>query len=101
MQDWANKTDFCIWVYGNNSGGILGFSIAAPNWSNHFSYTSKDDFTGWRLIVVPLQNFEVAAGTPNWSTVKTVRILDGATGSLYYVGRCTVDSGIITNNDQK
>lgn len=100
-QDWATKTDFCIWIYGNNSGGTLRFSVAAPNWSNYFWYTSEDDYAGWRLIVVPLQNFEIAAGTPNWSTVKTVRILDGATGSLYYVGRGTVDSGIIANNDEK
>ncbi|MFX1534860.1 MAG: ArnT family glycosyltransferase [Promethearchaeota archaeon] len=100
-QDWTNKTIFCVWIYGNNSGGIQRYAVAAPDWSNYFWYASKDDYTGWRLIVVPLKNFEIIEGTPNWSTVKTVRILDGATGSLYYMGRSTVNSGIIANNDKK
>ncbi|MFQ5712148.1 MAG: hypothetical protein ACE5GD_10290 [Candidatus Geothermarchaeales archaeon] len=45
-------------------------------------------------MVVPLRKFEVAGGSPSWSTVRTLRIEYGTTpGTLYYLDRTVVDVG--------
>ncbi|MEM8529349.1 MAG: carbohydrate binding domain-containing protein [Chloroflexota bacterium] len=74
-QDWSTYEGFGFWLYGNNSGTDLFIDIIdnrGPNSTTddaeRFSVTFEDDFTGWRYLQFPFEDFvrkEIGNGAPN------------------------------------
>jgi len=41
---------------------------------DYYFYTVSDDFVGWKLLVIPLESFEVGGGSPSWLVVNEMLI---------------------------
>lgn len=74
LQDWGSQDVICLYWYGENSGKHFAIRIAAPDWSNWYRRDFEENFAGWKRLVIPLNAFDVEAGSPSWSTVKEIRI---------------------------
>ena len=80
-QNWSDMQGVSFWFYGENSGEVHEFEIQTANAGNRRA-TFVDNFTGWRLIVLPFTTFgntpyDVSQVT-NW-----VMVLDGMNGAFY------------------
>lgn len=80
-QNWSDMQGVSFWFYGENSGEVHEFEIQTANVGNRRA-TFVDNFTGWRLIVLPFTTFgdtpfDVSQVT-NW-----VMVLDGMNGAFY------------------
>lgn len=62
-QDWRNRTGIGFWFYGGDSGGIFQVEIfdnrsdPATDTSERFEYRFADDFSGWRKMNIPFDDF--------------------------------------------
>ncbi len=79
-QNWSDMQGVSFWFYGENSGEVHEFEIQTANAGNRRA-TFTDNFTGWRMVVLP---FAIFGNTPydvsqvtNW-----VMVLDGMNGSF-------------------
>ena len=74
-QDWSSYEGLCLWLYGNDSGGVLLIEFSenrnpgstsddAERWSKEI----VDDFEGWQFFTIPFSDFnrkEIGNGAPN------------------------------------
>jgi len=92
--EWTEPLSFgkanylLLWVYGTGSGQQfnLAFRSVEPAADNYFICLAKDDFTGWKLLAIPLQSFE-AGGSPSWQVISGVLIQFAAgwsPGEIYF-----------------
>src|SRR4030043_138820 len=70
-QDWGGYDDLAFYWYGRASGASLTVNLEASSWTNRFSGSFVDDFTGWRKVTLPLGGF-TSVGAPSWSSVKKI-----------------------------
>ncbi len=73
-QDWSEKELLCLYIYGANTGLQVRISVAAPDSDNWFRFNLTDNFSGWKLVGIPLGVFESVSGSPSWSEVKRIQI---------------------------
>ena len=74
-QDWTSYEAFSFWLYGNNSDTDLFVDIidnrnpgSIVDDAERFTYTFKDDFSGWKYIEIPFSELtrkEIGNGAPN------------------------------------
>jgi beta-glucanase (GH16 family) len=79
-RDWSDMLGISFWFYGENSGTTHEFELQTVQEDDRRA-TFVDDFTGWKLVVLPFTSF---GNTPydvsqvdNW-----VFVLDGTVGSF-------------------
>ncbi len=73
--DWRAFDGISFWLYGQNRGALLFVDIidnrnpgATTDDAERFVFTFEDDFSGWRRVAVPFDDFvrkEVGNGAPN------------------------------------
>ena len=74
-RDWRGSDAFSFWLYGNNTNTSLFIEIldnrkrrsTTPD-AELFTYTFTDNFSGWKLIVVPFEDLvrkEIGNNAPN------------------------------------
>ncbi len=92
-QDWSEKELLCLYVYGTNTGLQVRISVAAPDSDNWFRFNMTDNFSGWKLVGIPLGIFESAFGSPSWSAVKRIQIHFLSVNQTFtsYLDRTVVD----------
>ena len=95
-QDWSSRDVLSMYLYGANTSAGIWIEIFSPDIGNYFQYHVKDDWIGWRRIIVPLNDFEVGYGSPSWLNITKIRLFDNIDlGELYYVDRIVIDSNAI------
>jgi hypothetical protein len=61
-QDWSRSSCLRFWFYGNHTGHPINLAIAdqlaATRQKGHFQCELRDDFTGWREVVLPWRAFQ-------------------------------------------
>ena len=62
-----------LFAYGHNSGQKFNITFRAPTDVGWFSYEIKDNFEGWKHLVIPLEFFSLG-NTPSWSAVTEMLI---------------------------
>jgi hypothetical protein len=87
--DWSNKDTFCFYWKGTNSGTSFTIEIRTPDISNQNVYTFKDNFIGWKEMLVPISDFNnLESGTFDSSKVGRIFIYPDASGisGTYSIG---------------
>jgi hypothetical protein len=91
--DWSDKDFICFYFYGANSGDTFRVYIVAPDWSNYMQYDFVDNFSGWKRLVIPFNNF-TEAGSPDLSTVDQIYLEVTFSGNqTWYFDRTLIDVG--------
>jgi len=72
-QDWSGKDVLSFYWYGANTGARIYVSLPSNPWKDYFNTTFTDNFSGWKRIVLLLDDFEVY-GAPSWASVERIRI---------------------------
>ncbi len=57
---WKNYKSFSLYMYGNNTGGVVAFDIKDKG-GEFFRFLLDDDFSGWKEIICPFDQFMVRA----------------------------------------
>jgi len=93
-QDWSDKDFFCLYVYGANTGETLWVQIQCPDYSNRLTWSRTDNFSGWKRLILPLNNAEYPAGSPDLSDVNSILIYYIPSQTFTsYLDRTVVDVG--------
>lgn len=71
--NWSNFRFFCFWWNGHSGGSTINVYAQLPDPNNVAIATVKEDWTGWRRLMIPFSSFQ-ASGNPSWSSVKYLRI---------------------------
>ncbi len=74
-QDWSSYEGLSLWLYGNNTGGVLFVDIAenrnpgsTRDDAERWSVDIPDTFSGWQSFTLPFADFhrkEIGNGAPN------------------------------------
>jgi beta-glucanase (GH16 family) len=80
-RDWSRYAGVSLWLYGNNTGGVLFIDImdnrnpgATTDDAERWSVDIPDTFTGWKYIEIPFESFnrkDIGNGAPNDGFNKT------------------------------
>lgn len=85
-EDWSGKEFLSFWWCGANSGKTFRVRCYSTDLNNAFDYNFTENFTGWKLFVIPLNIF-TKSGSPNWNNIVRVRIYQlssrGVQGTWY------------------
>ena len=84
--DFTNVASFDFWMRGTNSGGDFAVELqSGGSNANSIRATVVDDFSGWRLVQVPLSSFSAQNGVyvPS-DTTAWIFVLDGFNSLLYF-----------------
>jgi hypothetical protein len=74
-QDWSKMNYMTMEWYGSASGNNINIVVDGGSVNpNAFVYHFEDDFVGWKETVIPLSQFTVEIGTPDWSSVKILML---------------------------
>lgn len=77
-----------IWAYSPVASGkqfaLVPFCTDSPSWV-YFSKLVTIDFSGWKLITIPLSSFG-ATRSPSWSNIREIRIAQAGMGLTEAVG---------------
>jgi hypothetical protein len=87
--DWSGKETFCVYWNGTNSGCEFTIEIRTPDASNQHIHSFKDDFLGWKEIVVPFSKFnDLQSGTFDLSRIGRIYIYPSSYNvpSTYQIG---------------
>ena len=71
----ALNEDHILTFYWYGLGSTKRIKIIAQTngWDDFFSYEFLDDYSGWKRVVIPLEQFE-AHGKPEWFNINEVKI---------------------------
>ncbi|MCW5860232.1 MAG: family 16 glycosylhydrolase, partial [Caldilineales bacterium] len=74
-QDWSSYEGLSLWLYGNNTGGVLFVDISenrnpgsTRDDAERWSVDIPDTFSGWQFFTIPFSEFhrkEIGNGAPN------------------------------------
>lgn len=74
-QDWSSYEGLSLWLYGNNTGGILFIDVldnrnpgSTSDDAERFSIDIVDDFSGWQQFEIPFADFnrkDIGNGAPD------------------------------------
>lgn len=87
-QDFSNMRYLLLYFYGSNSNMKFPIVFRGDNpMEDYYFYTVKDEFVGWKLLVIPLGFFEVGGGSPSWSIVNEmlIQFLPGMPHGEWYI----------------
>jgi hypothetical protein len=90
-QNWSNVAYIYLYWYGKNTGTKWQIVISAPDDLNWFGFDFKDDFLGWKLILVPLNAF-YKVGKPDRKQVSyiAIRSFNPSFNESWYLGEVGV-----------
>jgi hypothetical protein len=97
--DWSPYDFLSFWWYGQNSGGNLRVWIYTPDAASGYYWDIREDWLGWRRVVIPLSNPTSYWGTPgDLTSVARIGIGSEASenpafGGTRYLDRGGVDVG--------
>jgi hypothetical protein len=107
---WEEPVDFSegkylvLFVYGHNSERKFSITFWTASRDDYFTYEVKDNFEGWRLLLISLKDFK-GCGTPSWSVIKgmLVQFWDGkwSSGKELYLDQISVVRGLHFNNSMR
>jgi hypothetical protein len=75
-QDWSEYESITFYWYGQGTCSTFTLEIEAPTYSDRFTKSFKDDFTGWKKIEFTYSSFS-QVGLPDWSKVKKILFVKG------------------------
>jgi len=67
--DWSGMNYFKMKVYGKNSGETFNITIEDKD-SEGFNYELKDNFSGWKEIFIPINEFKQRKDWQNEKAIK-------------------------------
>ena len=92
-QDWSMYEFVSLYVYGANSGNTLDIVFYNAATTSSFHWTTTDNWTSWRKLVIPFSAFTTYTGTPSWTTIGTIYIRHYpiVAQCTFYIDRFTLD----------
>jgi len=74
LQDWSGMDFISLYWYGGNTGAKFRFIVLnSYEPLDYFHYYFRDDFSGWRRIIMPLSDF-LTMGKPNLDNITFLQI---------------------------
>jgi hypothetical protein len=73
-QDWSAQGYISFFMYGNNSLATVRIYLMAPTAQDSLILSFTDCWKGWRWIKIPLEDFNVVRGNPDWSKITHISI---------------------------
>lgn len=73
-QNWSTKKYISLFMFGNNSFATITIYLMAPTADASLSFSFVDCWEGWGWIKIPLEEFAIVRGTPDWSKISHISI---------------------------
>lgn len=109
--DWSKCKKIVMPVYSGNANGqtinmVFNKSSDSDLTSGYYLYKFTVDWTGWRVMEIPMEKFSPARGITSWSTIGTMFFNIGGWGStdiktgtlLYFSGIYGADADSILSD---
>lgn len=98
LQDWSSQDYIAFYWYGSNTGKTLSLEIQSDIASyNYYRYDFTENWTGWKRVVVPLQNpTEASTIEPDLTRIDQMTLgfwLSSNVNGTFWLDRVTVDVG--------
>jgi len=68
-QYWLPYDSICVNLAGSNTKKILKIAIFGPTERDYRFFEFIDNFSGWKWLIFPFDEFKTGAGSPNWAKV--------------------------------
>jgi len=95
-QDWSGNELISLYWYGTDTGKTGYITLMSPTSGDYNRYAITDDFSGWKRLVISLNNPDISASSGNFDisqvTYIEVQIYDAEEGSFWYMKRLLVDT---------
>jgi len=86
--DLSEEKYLLLYVYGTDSGQSLNIVFRGERpLLDFFQYRVRDNFRGWKLLIIPLASFQVGGGSPSWQVINEMLIQFRGTwssGEIYF-----------------
>jgi len=89
-QNWSSREFIPFYVHGDNSGETVFLQILMPDWSNFITYSITVNWSGWKRLVLPLNDPTSSTGSPDYSDVASIN-LEQVSQTLIRFDRMLVD----------
>lgn len=97
VQDWSDEDFLCLYWCGQNTGNtfLLKLRMVSDDDSQYRSYTWVDNWTGYKRLVIPINNPSATGGTQDLAQIKSLLIytVTADDTTVYYLDRIVVDVG--------
>jgi len=93
-QDWSGNEVVSFYWHGANTGKTGYITLMGPTSSDYKRYGIVDDFSGWKRLVIPLNNADVSEGNFDISQVIyiEVQIYDVEANNVWRLDRIILDT---------